>query len=83
LGQLQAYLPHVASAPDPVAETSGKTATLTWYDAPRDVDVTLKVDSATGVPLQMQQVPRKSGSTLTVNYAGWNTPVEIAVPTTR
>jgi hypothetical protein len=78
--QLQAYLPHATAAPDPRIGSAGESSTLTWYDAPRNIDVTLQVDPATGVPRQMKQVTRKTGSTLIVNYTGWNTPVEIVPP---
>jgi hypothetical protein len=79
-GQIQTYLPHAASAPNPTVRGAGKATTLGWYNAASDADVTLLVDPSTGVPRQMRQVTRKNGSTLTVNYTGWNTPVEITPP---
>jgi len=80
LGQLPAYLPRIASAPGPGVETSDDVTTINWYDEARDVEVTLQVDTSTGVPRQMQQVTRKNGSKLVVVYTGWNTPVEIVPP---
>ena len=80
LGQIQTYLPHAASAPNPTLNSEGKVTSLNWYNTASDADVTLLVDPSTGVPRQMRQVTRKNGSTLTVNYTGWNTPVEITPP---
>lgn len=79
-GQVQAFLPRVAAAPGPTLGSEGSATVLQWYDAPRDVDVTLLVDPATGVPREMRQVTRATGSVLTVVYKGWNAPVDIAPP---
>jgi hypothetical protein len=54
---------------------------LSWYDATRDADLRLVTDPLTGVPQQLQQTTRGTGTVLTVSYRGWNTPVEIAPPT--
>jgi hypothetical protein len=80
-GQIQAYLPQVRSVASIEPDTGPPTApVLRWYDAGRNADVTLTIDPATGVPREMRQVARGSGTTLTAIYSHWNTPVEINPP---
>jgi hypothetical protein len=78
--QVDALLPRVAAAPDPATEDRGAVTILRWYDAGRNADVTLEVETATGTPRQLQQVTRGSGPTIRVAYTGWNRPVDIAPP---
>jgi hypothetical protein len=75
---VQPYLPRAASVTD--ATLAGDGSTLSWFNASRAVDVTLKVDAATGVPLTMQETPRSGGPHRTISYTAWNTPVQISPP---
>lgn len=78
--QVHAFLPGAGSVADLVREGNGTPAVLRWYDVGRDADVTLSVDSATGLPRQLRRVLREGGFVVTVTYSGWNTPVDIAQP---
>jgi hypothetical protein len=82
LDQLQALLPHAASAANAEAVPAADGAALRWDDAARNAEVTLQVDPAAGVPRQLRLVGRPSGARVTVIYRGWNTPVDIAPPAT-
>jgi DNA-binding transcriptional MerR regulator len=84
LKQLQVFLPRSDSISDfnrvivKSAAVEG-TYALRWYDAARDADVTLLVDTA-GIPQQLRRVSRVNSLVLTVTYSGWNTAVEITPP---
>jgi hypothetical protein len=54
--------------PAPEIEQDGNVTILRWYDLDRDADITLQVDSATGVPQSMRQAPRNVGPSFTVTY---------------
>jgi hypothetical protein len=54
--------------PAPEIEQEGNVTILRWYDLDRDADITLQVDSATGVPQSMRQAPRNAGPGFTVTY---------------
>jgi hypothetical protein len=54
--------------PAPEIEQDGSVTILRWYDLDRDADITLQVDSATGVPQSMRQAPRNAGPGFTVTY---------------
>ncbi|HEY8598322.1 MAG TPA: glycosyltransferase family 2 protein, partial [Thermomicrobiales bacterium] len=75
LEQVRTLLPQVASAISPTLANEGHGATLRWYDAERDADITLLFDPATGVPQQMRQVVRRSGLEILVTYRGWTDPM--------
>jgi DNA-binding transcriptional MerR regulator len=84
LKQLQVFLPRTDSISDGTnvtvkGATVDGTYALHWYDAARDADVTLNVDTA-GIPRQLHRVSRANGLVLTVTYSGWNTTVEIPPP---
>lgn len=80
-GRVRDYLPAVEAAADVRLERiDAKTTALRWYDPTRDADVTVDVDSASGIPLFLSLASRGSKSVLTVNYVGWNVPVEIGPP---
>jgi hypothetical protein len=57
-----------AVEPAPEIEQDGNSTILRWYDLDRDADITLQVDSATGVPQLMRQAPRSAGPGFTVTY---------------
>lgn len=76
--QVQALLPHADAAGDAVM--TGSPTALRWYDASRDVDVTLNADTSTGVPQKLTQVSRTSGATFTVTYRDWNGNVDGMFP---
>jgi hypothetical protein len=79
--QIAVYLPNVDHAPaTPQVDVTGESATLRWYDAAHDMDVTVDVDPASGNPRQMTQRVRASGAMFTVTYDAWNRPVTIAAP---
>jgi hypothetical protein len=69
-GQAQAFLAHARSAVDPQFDPSGP-GVLHWYDAARGVEITLRVDPATGVPQEMRQLTRATGTVMVVTYSGW------------
>ncbi len=79
LKQLQVFLPRTDSISNVTRVTVEGTYVLRWYDAARDADVTLRVDTA-GIPQQLRRVSRANGLTRTVTYRGLNTPVEITPP---
>ena len=54
--------------PAPEIEQDGNITILRWYDLDRDADITLQVDSASGVPQSMRQAPRNAGPGFTVTY---------------
>jgi hypothetical protein len=79
LKQLQVFLPRTDSISNVTRVTVEGTYVLRWYDAARDADVTLRVDTA-GIPQQLRRVSRANGLTRTVTYRSLNTPVEITPP---
>jgi hypothetical protein len=79
-GQIQAFLPHAASASNAEIVQPGSPTILHWYDPNRSTDITLKVDPITGTPQELRQLMRTTNSILVVGFNGWNTPVEIAPP---
>jgi uncharacterized protein len=79
LKQLQVFLPRTDSISDSTNVTVEGMYVLRWYDAARDADVTLRVDTA-GIPQQLRRVSRANGLVLTVTYSGWNSEVDIAPP---
>jgi excisionase family DNA binding protein len=78
--QVVPFLPHAGSVSSAAIEDSGNPAVLRWYDAGRDADIILVVDLTSGIPLELRQTSRATGLVLSVNYRGWNTPVEITPP---
>ena len=78
--QVVPFLPHAGSVTSAAIAGSGNPLVLRWYDAGRDADITLVVDLASGIPLELRQTSRTTGLVLSVNYRGWNTPVEITPP---
>jgi hypothetical protein len=81
LKQLQVFLPRTDSISNVTRVTVEGTYVLRWYDAARDADVTLHVDTA-GIPQQLRRVSHANGLTRTVTYRGLNTSVEITPPDT-
>jgi hypothetical protein len=79
-GQVQAFLPRMATVPAPLRENDEHPGELHWYDSGRNADVTLQVDPDSGEPEQMRTVARETGSVLTITYTGWNTPTQIDPP---
>jgi hypothetical protein len=79
-GQIQGFLPHLASDASAELSQSDGHNVLRWYDPARDADVTLEVDGLTDVPARMIRVSRATGVTLNVVYTGWNSPVSIDSP---
>ncbi|MGH2354202.1 MAG: hypothetical protein ACRDJN_21565, partial [Chloroflexota bacterium] len=78
--QVQVYLPRIDSAPSVDTASGPEGTVLRWYIPGYNAEMTLQVDPATGVPRQLRQVTRSTGSVLAVTYSGWNLPVEIAPP---
>jgi hypothetical protein len=78
-GQVQNFLPHAALVANAEIVSHDPTI-LHWYDSGRDADITLQIDSSTGAPYELRQVPRHKGASLSVTYSGWNKPVDIAPP---
>jgi hypothetical protein len=78
--QVQVFLPHANAITSAQLAIVPNGAVLSWYDADRDVDVTLAVDPSTGVPRELREVTRFTGSTLMVTYTDWNSPVDINPP---
>lgn len=78
--QIRFFLPGAQYGRDPSYRQQQGQVVLSWYDATRDADVTLTVDSETATPLILERVTRSTGLTLTVTYTGWNTPIEILPP---
>jgi hypothetical protein len=78
--QINVFLPHTEAITNTEVTIEATGTVLRWYDASRDVDVTLTVAPATGTPVELRELTRSSGATLTVTYKGWNTPVDIIPP---
>jgi hypothetical protein len=78
-GQVQGFLPGVAAFAE-TGQIRVEDNRLTWSDTVRDIDVTLQVDVATGVPQQLRRASRSTNSVVTVTYSGWNAPVDIQAP---
>ena len=79
-GQVQAFMPQPAAIADPSGSLDGTIAALSWYDSGLDADSVLQVDLTTGVLQNWKQRARSTGTTLTVRYTSWNTPVHIPTP---
>jgi hypothetical protein len=79
-GEIQDYLVHADAVASAESDRNLNPFELHWYDASRNADVTLVVDSITGVPRRLRRVARDTGWILTVSYKGWNTPVSITPP---
>jgi len=75
--QVAEVLPQLGTNAITVAFLPARVATLRWYDAARDANITLRVDAATGVPQEEQRTIRAGGPMLTVRYRNWNGPVDI------
>ena len=75
--QVAEVLPQPGTNAIAVAFLPARIATLRWYEAARDADITLQVDAATGVPQEERRAIRSGGPTLTVRYPNWNGPVDI------
>jgi hypothetical protein len=78
--QVVVFLPRAESIVDAEITSKSGMNVLRWYDAGRDVEVTLVVDPVTGVPRELRQVVGANGMILTVTYSGWNTALEITPP---
>jgi hypothetical protein len=79
-GQVQVFLPRIALVAEPQRDSDDRPGALHWYDAARNADIRLQVDPESGVPEQLRQVSRETGSVLTVTYTSWNGPVQIDPP---
>lgn len=78
--QVRTLLPNVNGAMDFSPNGQKMNTVYRWSDTDRNADVTLTVDSATGIPRQLQQVTHSTDATLSVNYTSWNTAVDIRAP---
>lgn len=78
--QVTGLLPRAGTATDPEVTTGPDGTVLRWYEAGFNADLTLRVDTATGVPREFRRAARATGIVLTVAYSGWNVPVDIAPP---
>jgi hypothetical protein len=81
-GQVQSFLPGAAAVANASLDSAGEHSTLRWYDAGQDSDVSVQLDPATGVPLTMERVSRKTQSLLKITYTSWNQQVTIKPPET-
>jgi hypothetical protein len=79
-GQVEAYLPDVATLTTSGSRSGNRPEVWRWYDPARDADITLRVDPDSGEPLSMSRVTRGTGITVAITYTGWNTPVTINPP---
>jgi hypothetical protein len=79
-GQVQVFLPRIALVSEPQRDSDDRPGDLHWYDGGRNADVRLQVDPESGVPEQLDQESRETGSVLTVTYTSWNGPVQIDPP---
>lgn len=78
--QLQFFLPQSNSATTPRIITKLQDIEISWYDADRDAEITLRVDKATKTPLELRRLTRATKLMLVVTYKGWNTGVNIQGP---
>ncbi|HEX5692828.1 MAG TPA: hypothetical protein VFX76_22610, partial [Roseiflexaceae bacterium] len=78
--QIRSYLPRAAEVANPSATREGNDAILRWYDVGRDVDATLVVDPATGIPRELRQQGRNNRTSVTVIYESWNADIAITPP---
>jgi len=78
--QVRALLPDANDAVDLAPAGQQTEDEFRWSDANRNADVTLTVDSTTGIPRQLHQVTHPTGATLSVTYKGWNTAVDVRPP---
>ena len=78
--QLEEYLPRILAATNPTVARDGEVLLLRWNAADRNADLELRVDAATGRPLELRVTGRGSQTALIVSYTGWNTPVAITEP---
>lgn len=79
-GQVQAFMPQPAAITDPSGARDSTSAALSWYDSGLDADSVLQFDLTTGVLQNWKQRTRSTGTTLTLRYTSWNTPVHIPTP---
>jgi hypothetical protein len=79
-GQVHAFVPQAAAITEPEGTRDGRLAVLRWYDAGMDSDSVLQLDYLTGALQTWLQRTLATGTTFTVNYTGWNTPVSIPTP---
>jgi hypothetical protein len=80
-GQIQNYLPRIATADMLYTIDNPTPGIVSWHDDARDIDVTLFVDPETGVPAKMEQRSRGTGTVAIVTYVSWSEPVTIEPPT--
>ncbi len=78
--QFLGYLPHPGTGTGVTAALVAGNVVLHYYDPSLDADTALTVDQRTGQPYQLRQALRQSSVVITVNYTGWNTPVQILPP---
>lgn len=78
--QFLGYLPHPGTGTGVTAARVAGNVVLHYYDPSLDADMALTVDHRTGQPYQLRQELRQSSVVITVNYTGWNTPVQILPP---
>jgi len=76
--EIEAFLPPVGSL---LAATSDANGVFVWYDSRRDAELRLELDPSTGTPSRLTQTSRSTGTILSVQYQGWNTPESITPPT--
>lgn len=79
-GQIQNYLPRIATADKLYPIDSPAPGVVSWHDVARDTDVTLFVDPETGVPTKMEQRSRGTGTVAVITYLSWSEPVTIEPP---
>jgi hypothetical protein len=79
-GQIRAYLPQLEAARRYYGVETVAPDTLAWHDSARNMQVTVRVDPQTGVPISMTQHVIGAGVTTTVAYTSWNAPVVIEPP---
>ena len=80
--QVQSFLPGVALVAKASLESDGETLHSAGTMPSGMPDVSVEVDPAAGVPLNMERVSRGTKSVLRVTYTGWNKPVTISAPDT-
>jgi hypothetical protein len=77
---IMTFLPRLDTATQIEELRDARVTTFRWYDPVQQTDVSLTVDSSTGVPRELRHVARPTGLVSVVSDSDWNRPVDINPP---
>jgi hypothetical protein len=78
--QVRSLLPGVNPSLQAEISAENNQTIISWYDAQKDEEFLLSLDSETNIPIELRQTRRATRSVLTVIYKNWNAPMTITAP---